>query len=172
MMTGVKMVHVPYRGSAPALTDLISGQVQVMFDNLPSSIEHIRAGKIRALAVTPAARSEALSDVPTVGELVPGYEASGWSASACLRTRRTKSSISSTARSMPPSPIRRSRRRLEDLGSPVLMRSPADFGKLIAEETEKWAQGDQVREHQAGVIPPWTFHKSFREWLVSAAWTT
>ena len=77
MMTGVNMLHVPYRGSVPALTDLMSGQVQVMFDNLPSSIEHIRAGRIRALAVTPAARSQALSDVPTIGKLVPGYVGGG-----------------------------------------------------------------------------------------------
>ena len=73
------MLHVPYRGSVPALTNLMSGQVQVMFDNLPSSIEHIRAGRIRALAVTPATRSQALPDVPTIGELVPGYLGGGWS---------------------------------------------------------------------------------------------
>jgi tripartite-type tricarboxylate transporter receptor subunit TctC len=79
MMTGVNMLHVPYRGSVPALTDLMSGQVQVMFDNLPSSIEHIRAGRIRALAVTPAARSQALPDVQTIGESVPGYVGGGWS---------------------------------------------------------------------------------------------
>ena len=78
MMTGVDMVHVPYRGAAPALTDLLGGQVQVMFDDMPSSIEHIRAGKLRALAVTTATRSEALPDMPTVGEFVPGYEASAW----------------------------------------------------------------------------------------------
>ena len=78
MMTGVDMVHVPYRGAAPALTDLLGGQVQVMFDTMPSSIEHIRAGKLRALAVTTATRSEALPDIPTVGDFVPGYEASAW----------------------------------------------------------------------------------------------
>ena len=78
MMTGVDMLHVPYRGSAPALTDLLGGQVQVMFDRHAASIEHIRAGKLRALAVTTATRSEALPDVPTVGEFVPGYEASAW----------------------------------------------------------------------------------------------
>ena len=78
MMTGVDMVHVPYRGGAPALTDLLGGQVQVMFDPGPASIEYIRAGKLRALAVTTATRSEALPDVPTVGEFVPGYEASAW----------------------------------------------------------------------------------------------
>jgi tripartite-type tricarboxylate transporter receptor subunit TctC len=79
MMTGVNMLHVPYRGSVPALTDLMSGQVQVMFDNLPSSIEHIRVGGIRALAVTPATRSQALPNVPTIGESVPGYVGGGWS---------------------------------------------------------------------------------------------
>ena len=78
MMTGVDMVHVPYRGAAPALTDLLGGQVQVMFDTMPSSIEHIRAGKLRALAVTTATRSEVLPDIPTVGDFVPGYEASAW----------------------------------------------------------------------------------------------
>ena len=78
MMAGVNMVHVPYRGAAPALTDLLGGQVQVMFDNVPSSIEHIKAGKLRALAVTTAARSDVLPDIPTVGDFVPGYEASGW----------------------------------------------------------------------------------------------
>src|SRR5262245_56981656 len=78
MMTGVDLLHVPYRGAAPALTDLISGQVQIMFDNMPSSIEHIRAGKLRALGVTTAKRSPALPDVPTVAETVPGYEASAW----------------------------------------------------------------------------------------------
>ena len=78
MMTGVDMVHVPYRGAAPALTDLLGGQVQVMFATMPSSIEYIRAGKLRALAVTTATRSEALPDIPTVGEFVPGYEASAW----------------------------------------------------------------------------------------------
>ena len=78
MMTGVNMVHVPYRGGAPALTDLLGGQVQVMFDTMPSSIEYIRAGKLRALAVTTATRSEVLPDIPTVGEFVPGYEASAW----------------------------------------------------------------------------------------------
>ena len=78
MMTGVDMVHVPYRGAAPALTDLLGGQVQVMFGTMPASIEHIRAGKLRALAVTTATRSEVLPDIPTVGDFVPGYEASAW----------------------------------------------------------------------------------------------
>ena len=108
MMTGVDMVHVPYRGAAPALTDLLGGQVQVMFDPMPASIEYIRAGKLRALAVTTATRSEALPDIPTVGEFVPGYEASCVArASARPRTRPPRSSTSSTRRSMPVSPIPR-----------------------------------------------------------------
>jgi len=78
MMAGVNMVHVPYRGSGPAVTNLLGGQAQVMFGDMPASIEHIRAGKLRALAVTTATRSEALPDLPTVGDYVPGYEASGW----------------------------------------------------------------------------------------------
>ena len=112
MMTGVDMVHVPYRGGAPALTDLIGGQVQVMFDNLSSSIEHIRAGKLRALAVTTATRSEALPDVPTVGDFVPGYEASCWpTASACRRARPPRSSSKLNTRDQ------RGPRRSQDQGA-------------------------------------------------------
>ena len=136
MMTGVNMLHVPYRGSGPALTDLIGGQVQVTFDPLASSIEHIRAGKLRALAtVTTAARSEALPDIPTVSDFVPGFEASAWygvgvpkNTSAEIVDKLNKEINASLA-------IRRSRR-----GSPggtVLAGSPADFGTLIAEETKK-----------------------------------
>ena len=141
MMTGVNMVHVPYRGAAPALTDLLGGQVQVMFATMSASIEYIRAGKLRALAVTTATRSEALPDIPTVGEFVPGYEASAlvWRRRAEEHARRDRST-SSTRRSMPASPIPRSRR-----GSPTsavrrLSGSPADFGKFIADETEKWGK--------------------------------
>ena len=140
MMTGVNMLHVPYRGSVPALTDLLSGQVQVMFDNLPSSIEHIRAGRIRALAVTPAARSQALSDVPTIGESAPGYVGGGWSGIGApahtpteivdLLNREVNAALADPT----------IKGRLENLGSPVLMMSPAEFRKLIAEETERWAK--------------------------------
>ena len=140
MMTGVNMVHVPYRGSVPALTDLISGQVQVMFDNLPSSIEHIRAGGIRALAVTPAARSQALSDVPTIGESVPGYVGGGWSGIGApantpneiidLLNREVNAALADPT----------IKGRLENMGSPVLIMSPAEFRKLVAEETERWAK--------------------------------
>jgi tripartite-type tricarboxylate transporter receptor subunit TctC len=140
MMTGVNMVHVPYRGSVPALTDLMSGQVQVMFDNLPSSIEHIRAGNIRALAVTPATRSPVLPDIPTIGESVPGYVGGGWSGLGApahtpseivdLLNREVNAALADP----------KIKGRLENLGSPVLMMSPAEFHKLIVEETERWAK--------------------------------
>ena len=140
MMTGVNMVHVPYRGAAPALTDLLGGQVQVMFAPMVVSIEYIRAGKLRALAVTTATRSEALPDIPTVGEFVPGYEASAGSASARPRTRPPKSSTSSTRRSMPGSPIPRSRRGLPNSAARCSRARPPTSAKLIADETEKWAK--------------------------------
>jgi len=140
MMTGVNMVHVPYRGSVPALTDLMSGQVQVMFDNLPSSIEHIRAGRIRALAVTPATRAQVLPDVPTIGESVPGYVGDGWSGLGApahtpteivdLLNREVNAALADP----------KIKGRLENLGSPILMMSPAQFRDLIAEETERWAK--------------------------------
>ena len=107
MMAGVNMVHVPYRGAGPALADLLGGQVQVLFDVPPASIEHIRAGALRALAVTTATRSEALPDIPTVGEFVPGYEASNGAASARRKNTPARSSRSSTRRSMPALPIPR-----------------------------------------------------------------
>jgi tripartite-type tricarboxylate transporter receptor subunit TctC len=140
MLTGVHMIHVPYRGSAPALTDLIAGQVQVMFDNLPSSIEHIRAGRLRALAVTTAMPSEALPGIPTVGDFVPGYEASAFFGIAAPRTtppeivRRLNGAINAILADP------QARARLAELGGTTLAGSPTDFGKLIAEETEKWAK--------------------------------
>ena len=109
-MAGIEMTHVPYRGAAPAVTDLIGGQVQVAFDPMSSSIAHIKAGKLRALAVTTANRSDALPDIPTVGDFLPGFEASGGSALVRPRVRPPRSSINSTARSMPASPMPRSRR--------------------------------------------------------------
>ena len=150
MMAGVDMVHVPYRGGGPALTDLLGGQVQVMFVITASSIEHIRAGKLRALAVTTATRSEALPDIPTVGEFVPGYEASAvvWrrraQEHACRDRRQAQQGDQRGA-----SPIPRSRRGLPSLAATVLAGSPADFGKLIADETEKW--GKVIRS--AGIKP-------------------
>jgi len=140
MMTGVDMVHVPYRGSVPGLTDLMSGQVQVMFDNLPSSIEHIRAGKIRALAVTPAVRSKAVPDVPTMGESVPGYVGGGWSGiGAPAKTpREIIDLLNREVNAALDDP--KIGGRLESLGSPVLKMTPDEFRKLIAMETERWAK--------------------------------
>jgi tripartite-type tricarboxylate transporter receptor subunit TctC len=140
MMAGVNMLHVPYRGAAPALTDLLGGQVQVMFDNLTSSIEHIRTGKLRALAVTTAVRSEALLDVPTVGDFLPGFEASGLyglgapKATPAAIIERLNQEINAGLADP------KIKARLADLGGTMLPGSPADFGKLIAEETEKWAK--------------------------------
>jgi tripartite-type tricarboxylate transporter receptor subunit TctC len=140
MMTGANMLHVPYRGSAPALTDLIAGQVQVMFDNVPSSIEHIRAGKLRALAVTATTRWPGLPDMPTVSEFLPGFEASGWfgigvpkNTPVQIVDRLNKEINAALAEP-------KLKARLADLGGEVLPGSPADFGKHIAEETEKWGK--------------------------------
>lgn len=140
MMTGVNMVHVPYRGSVPALTDLMSGQVQVMFDNLPSSIEHIRAGRIRALAVTPAKRSAALPNVPTMGETVPGYVGGGWSGIGAPRNTPTEiiNLLNREVNNALKDP--KISERLENLGSPVLMLSPAEFQQLVEAETVRWAK--------------------------------
>jgi tripartite-type tricarboxylate transporter receptor subunit TctC len=139
-MTGVNMLHVPYRGSVPALTDLMSGQVQVMFDNLPSSIEHIRGGRIRALAVTPATRSQALPDVPTIGESVPGYVGGGWSGIGAPANTPTEIIFLLNREVNAALADPKIKGRLENLGSPVLTMSPAEFRKLIAEETERWAK--------------------------------
>jgi len=140
LRTGINMVHVPYRGSTPALTDLVGGQVQVMFDNVPSSIGLIRAGKLRALAVTQAKRFEGLPDVPTVGEFLPGYEASTWFGLGAPRNtpldivdklnRQINQGLGDP----------RIRTKIAELGGTVLPGSPADFGNLIAAETEKWAK--------------------------------
>ena len=140
MMTGVDMVHVPYRGAAPALTDLLGGQVQVMFDTMPSSIEHIRAGKLRALAVTTATRSEALPDIPTVGDFVPGYEASAWYGVGAPKNTPAEivDKLNKEINAGLADP--KMKARLADLGGTVLAGSPADFGKLIADETEKWGK--------------------------------
>jgi tripartite-type tricarboxylate transporter receptor subunit TctC len=140
MMTGVNMVHVPYRGDAPALTDLISGQVQVMFSNPVSSIEHIRAGRLRALAVTTATRSDALPDLPTVGEFVQGYEASAWWGFGAPKNTPAEivEKLNKEINAGLAAP--KMKARLADLGGTVLPGSPAEFGKLIADETEKWAK--------------------------------
>jgi tripartite-type tricarboxylate transporter receptor subunit TctC len=140
MMAGIDMVHVPYRGGGPALTDLIAGQVQVYFATTVASIEYIRAGRLRALAVTAATRSEALPDIPTVGEFVPGYEASYWAGigasnatSAEIVEKLNKEINAGLADS-------KIKARLADLGGDVLALSPADFGKLIADETRDGAR--------------------------------
>src|SRR5262249_36596463 len=140
IMTGVNMVHVPYRGNAPALTDLIAGQVQVMFADTPSSIEHVRTGKLRALAVTTAERSEILPGVPTVGDSLRGAAASNGCGAA-------------EQRNPPPKIIKKLNKeknagladpdikaRLADLGAAPLAGSPADFGRFIAAEAEKWSK--------------------------------
>jgi tripartite-type tricarboxylate transporter receptor subunit TctC len=140
MMAGIDMVHVPYRGAAPALTDLLAGQVQVMFDNMTSSVEHVRAGRLRGLAVTTAARSEALPDLPIVGDFVPGYEASGIYGIGVPKdtppdivdklNREINGALSDP----------RIKTRLADLGGLILSGTSADFGKVLAEEVEKWGK--------------------------------
>ena len=140
MMTGVDMVHVAYKGSAPSLTDLLGGQVQVSFATMPASIEFIRSGRLRALAVTTATRSPVLPDVPTVGEFVPGYEVSTWYG-LCARAGTPAEAIAkinneiNAALADPTMKV-----RLADLGGIPIAGSPGDFGKLIADETEKWAK--------------------------------
>jgi tripartite-type tricarboxylate transporter receptor subunit TctC len=140
MMAGVGMVHVPYRGIAPALTDLMAGQLQVYFGALTSSIEYIKAGRLRALAVTTAKRSAALPDLPTVGEFVPGYEASQWYGLGVAKNAPTEiiDRLNKEINVALADPNMKA--RLADLGGTALAGSPADFGKLIADETEKWAK--------------------------------
>jgi tripartite-type tricarboxylate transporter receptor subunit TctC len=140
MMAGVDMVHVPYRGGGPALADLLGGQVQVMFPTTVSSIEYIKAGRLRALAVTAATRSDVLPDIPTVGEFVPGYEASNWYGVGAPKATVAKivEKLNKEINAGLADPNMKT--RLADLGGTVLVGSPADFGKLIAEETEKWGK--------------------------------
>ncbi len=140
MMTGIDMIHVPYRGGAPALLDLISGRNQVMFDNLPTSVEFIRSGKLRALAVTTTERSPLFPELPTVADFVPGYEASAWygigapagTPAAVIDTlnRAINASLAEA----------QAKTQFAELGASLLGGSPADFGKLIAEETAKWGK--------------------------------
>jgi len=140
MMAGVDMVHVPYRGGGPVVTDLLGGQVQVSFASMPSSIQYIRAGKLRALAVTTATRSEALPDVPTVGEFVPGYEASTWYGVGAPKATPAEiiDKLNKEINAGLADPNIKA--RIADVGGTVLALSPADFGKFIAEETEKWGK--------------------------------
>ena len=140
MMTGVDMVHVPYRSGGPALTDLLGGQMQVMFPAIVSSIEYIRADRLRALAVTAATRSDELPDIPTVAEFVPGYEASNWFGVAAPKATpaETVEKLNEEINAGLADP--KIKARLAELAAMVLAGSPADFGKLIAEDTEKWAK--------------------------------
>jgi tripartite-type tricarboxylate transporter receptor subunit TctC len=139
-MTGVKMVHVPYRSSAPALTDLLGGQVQMMFSPLPSSIEYLRAGKLRALAVTTATRSAALPDIPTVGDFVPGYEAATFFGIGAPKNTPAEivERLNKEINAGLTDPNLKA--RLTDLGSVPTPVTPAELGKFIADETEKWAK--------------------------------
>jgi tripartite-type tricarboxylate transporter receptor subunit TctC len=140
MMAGVNMVHVPYRSAGAALTDLISGQVHVYFGTTASSIEHIKAGKIRALGVTSTERAEALPDVPTIAEFVPGYEASNWYGVGIQKNTSVEiiDMLNKEINAALADPNVKA--RLADLGGTVLAGSPAGFGRLIAEETEKWGK--------------------------------
>ncbi len=140
VMTGVELTHVPYRGSAPALTDMISGTVQVMFDNMPSSLPHIQAGKLRALAVTTAQRSDALPDVPTVGETVPGYEASAFFGMSAPKGT-SEEIVAKLNKEINAALVDAAMKaKLAELGGMMIPGSPTEFGKLISEETEKWAK--------------------------------
>jgi len=140
MMTGVDMRHVPYRGSAPALIDLLGGQVQVMFDLMSTSIEYIRGGKLRALAVTTATRSEALPDIPTISEFVPGYEASTWNGVAAPKDTPPEiiDRVNTEINAALSDPTIKA--RLADLGATVFSVSPQEFSKFLGDETEKWAK--------------------------------
>jgi tripartite-type tricarboxylate transporter receptor subunit TctC len=140
MMAGIDMVHVPYRGGGPALNDLLGGQVQVYFATTVSSIGYIRAGRLRALAVTTATRSDALPDIPTVAEFVPGYESSFWLGVGAPKATPAEivEKLNKEVNAALDDP--KMKARLADLGGTPLPGSPADFGKLIADETEKWAR--------------------------------
>jgi len=140
IMAGINMLHVPYRGSAPALTDLLAGQVDVMFDAMPSSLQHIKADKLRALAVTSANRSEILADIPTIGEFLPGYDAGAWWGVGAAKGTPTEiigqlnREINSGLTDL------KVKTKLAELGGTMIVGSPSDFGKLIANETEKWGK--------------------------------
>lgn len=140
MMAGINMIHVPYRGGAPALIDLLSGHVQVYFSVLPDSMEYIRAGKLRALAVTASTRWEALPDLPTVGDFLPGYEASAWQGVGAPKNTATEiiEELNKDINGiLADSEIKR---RLRDLGGVTIPMTPAEFGKFVIAETEKWAK--------------------------------
>ena len=140
MMTGTKMTHVPYRGGALALTDLVGGQVQVMFDNIPTAAEFVRSGQLRGLAVTGAERSEVLPDLPTVAEFLPGYEATSWYGVGAPKGTPPDiiARLNGEVKTILADP--KVKARFAELGAILLPGSPADFGKLVADETEKWGK--------------------------------
>jgi tripartite-type tricarboxylate transporter receptor subunit TctC len=140
MMTGCEMLHVPYKGAGPALTDLIGGQVHVLFDNLPSSIGHIKGGRLRALAVTSEARSPALPDVPTVADTVPGYEATAWFGVGMPKNspREAIMRINAVVNQALADPTVKA--KLAELGGVPIPGTPEDFGRVVVSETEKWAK--------------------------------
>ena len=139
-MTGIDMVHVPYKGAAPALTDMLGGRVQVIFDNLPSAMQHIKAGTLRALAVTTETRSPQLPDVPTVSETVKGYEASAWFGVGAPKNtpRPIIEKLNKEINAILAEPAMKT--RLDELGGVPLIGTPEDFGKIIQSETDKWAK--------------------------------
>jgi tripartite-type tricarboxylate transporter receptor subunit TctC len=140
MMTGVEMVHVPYKGAGPALVDLLGGQMQAMFDTTPGSIAHIKAGKLRALAVTSKTRAEALPDLPTVDDFVPGYEASQWYALAAPKD--TPADVIATLNKAVSAALAEPamKAKLAELGGAPFPGTPAEFGALLVAETDKWAK--------------------------------
>jgi len=140
MMTGVNMIHVPYRGGALALTDMIGGQVQVMFDNIPTAMEFVRSGKLRGLAVTGAGRSETLPDLPTVADFLPGYEATSWYGLGAPKGTPTEiiEKLNREVNAILAEP--KTKARFLELGASMLPGSASDFGKLVADETEKWGK--------------------------------
>ncbi len=140
MLTGIDMLHVPYRGGAPALTDLISGQVEVMFDNIPTCAEHVKSGKLRGLAVTSTTRSDVLPDLPTVADFLPGYEASAWYGLAAPKgtPREIVETLNKAVNAILADPAAKA--RFTEIGAILLPGSAADFGKLVADETDKWGK--------------------------------
>ncbi|HXN70631.1 MAG TPA: tripartite tricarboxylate transporter substrate binding protein [Bradyrhizobium sp.] len=140
MLTGIDMVHVPYRGGAPAMTDLLAGQVHVMFDNIPTCAEYVKTGRLRGLAVTSTTRSAVLPDLPTVADFLPGYEASAWY--GVVAPKKTPAELidkmNAEINAVLATPVAKT--RFADLGAFLLPGSPADFGKLLADETEKWGK--------------------------------
>jgi tripartite-type tricarboxylate transporter receptor subunit TctC len=140
MLTGTDMVHVPYRGGAPALTDMISGQVQVMFDNIPTCAEHVKSGKLRGLAVTSTTRSEVLPDLPVLADFLPGYEASAWYGFVAPKNTPPEviATLNKATNAVLADPAAKT--RFAELGAILLPGSAADFGKLLADETDKWGK--------------------------------